>query len=281
MVLTLLYSCRKETPRSSAYVPPVIVTDYEAEALLEKHSIEVVVHRGANHLAPENTYASAAKAIELGVDYVEIDVQLSLEGEHYIIHDITLGRTTNGWGPVRLRSPEYIDKLDAGSWFDESFASEPVPRLRAYLQWIRGKSRVYLDVKTADLEVVVQMIRELDMSDQVFFWFWSDAMAQELRRLAPDMGLKVNADSPAEARKAAEQLGASIIECKVSEIDRELIDTCRELGLRIMAYADSNTREEYEAVIRSGADLVNLDRPRLYISVLDSLQKAEASGLRP
>lgn len=87
--------------------------------LLADHPIEVVVHRGANHLAPENTYAAAARAIVLGVDYIEIDVHRSWDGVRYLMHDMTLGRTTDGWGFIFLHTSAYLDGLDAGSWFKD------------------------------------------------------------------------------------------------------------------------------------------------------------------
>jgi glycerophosphoryl diester phosphodiesterase len=232
----------------------------------------VVVHRGANHLAPENTFAAAAKAIELGVDYVEIDVHRSLDGVHYIHHDLMLGRTTNGWGPIRLRSSEYIDQLDAGSWFDPVFADEPVPHLETYLRWIKGKAKVYLDIKTADLEQLVSLIYELNMEDETFYWFWSDAMLEEFRELAPELRVKINAHTPGEVREVKEKYDPYIIECNVNEITPEMVATCRALNIKIMAYADSNTSEEFRAVIQSEADLVNLDRPLLYLEQLSKIQ---------
>ncbi|MFP4094684.1 MAG: glycerophosphodiester phosphodiesterase family protein [Cyclobacteriaceae bacterium] len=267
-----IFSCTSEPSTNSRSAPDHPIQNREIATLPDNHHIEVVVHRGANHLAPENTYAAAAKAIELGVDYVEIDVHLSLDGVHYIIHDFTLGRTTDGWGPVRLRNSEYIDLLDAGSWFNEAYTGEPVPRLSEYLNWIKGKAKVYLDVKTADLEEVVDIIRELQMEEDVFFWFWNDGMAHKFRELSPDMGLKINAGSPEEARKAKAEFDATLIECHVDQLTEELKKVCRDLGMRIMVYADSNTPEEYERVISSEVDLVNLDRPELYIQVLDSIR---------
>jgi len=72
-----LSSCRNNTISEKSIIPDYPI-NHQAEAqLLADHPIEAVVHRGANHLAPENTYAAAARTIELGVDYVEIDVHRS------------------------------------------------------------------------------------------------------------------------------------------------------------------------------------------------------------
>lgn len=268
--LCILVACEPASVAYEAYVPQYEIKETAAASILASHPIEVVVHRGANHLAPENTFAAAAKAIELGVDYVEIDVQRSLDGVYYILHDFTLGRTTNGWGFIRLRTSDYIDQLDAGSWFSEAYKGEKVPRLKEYLQWIKGKAKVYLDVKAADLEEVVAMVRELGMQDDTLFWFWNPLMAQQFRKLAPDFNLKINAHTPEEAIEAKEKYEAQIIECNVKDITPELVKVCRDHHIKIMAYANSNTEEEFRAVINSEADMVNLDKPVLYIQVLQS-----------
>lgn len=266
-------SCSNENPPKKPFIPDYPITRRAEAQLLEDHPIEVVVHRGANHLAPENTYASAARAIELGVDYVEIDVHRSRDGVHYLMHDMTLGCTTNGWGLIFLRTSAYLDGLDAGSWFSEQYKGEPIPRLDTYLRWIKGKAKVYLDVKTGDLEEIVALIRDLGMEEDVFFWFWNNRKAHQLKELAPAMDLKINAATPAEAREAKAQYQATIVECEVGQVTPELLQTCQELGIRLMVYAQHNTRQEFEAIIRSSADLVNLDRPELYLKVLDSLQR--------
>lgn len=274
--LNILIACNPSAVSYEEYVPQYEVKKTEEALVLANHPIEVVVHRGANHVAPENTFAAAAKAIVLGVDYVEIDVQRSLDGVHYIMHDFTLGRTTNGWGLIRLRTSDYIDQLDAGSWFSEEYIGEKVPRLKEYLQWIKGKAKVYLDVKAADLKEVLALIEELEMQDETFFWFWNPLMVKEFRRLAPDLNLKMNAHTPEEVLEAKEKYGAQIIECNVKEITHELVKVCRDNDIKIMAYADSNTEEEFREVINSEADMVNLDKPELYIQVLQEEKQQNA-----
>ncbi len=276
-IVVCLSSCCNEALLEKLSIPDYPINRSAEAQLLADHSIEVVVHRGANHLAPENTYAAAAKAIELGVDYVEIDVHRSRNGVHYLMHDMTLGRTTDGWGFIFLRTSAYLDRLDAGSWFSEQYAREPIPRLDEYLWWIKGKAKVYLDVKTGNLEEIVALILELGMEEDVFFWFWNNRKAQQLKELAPAMGLKINTATPAEVQEAKGQYQATIIECEVGQVTPELRQTCRELGIRLMVYAQHNTQKEYEAIIRSPADLVNLDRPELYLQVLDSLNRLKVT----
>jgi len=94
----------------------------------------VIGHRGACGHAPENTLASFRKAAELGVRWVEFDAALSSDGEIVLFHDDTLKRTTGRAGRLAETTWADLQGLDAGSWFSEDFAGEPIPTLRQAFQ---------------------------------------------------------------------------------------------------------------------------------------------------
>jgi len=129
-------------------------------------SPKIIAHRGASSLAPENTLASVRKAIELGVDMVEIDVHLSKDGELMVIHDDSLDRTTDGEGYVKDYTKAVIRKLDAGNWFDAEFKGEKVPVLQEMFDLIAGKCGLLLEIKVTRhsmpgiAEKVVDAIKE-------------------------------------------------------------------------------------------------------------------------
>jgi len=74
----------------------------------------IMGHRGAAALEPENTLLAIGRAIEIGVNAVEIDVHLSKDKEIVVIHDSTVDRTTDGSGPVCSFTLDELKKLDAG-----------------------------------------------------------------------------------------------------------------------------------------------------------------------
>lgn len=96
----------------------------------------VIAHRGASAYAPENTLAAFLKAKELGIQWVEFDVMLTKEGEVVVIHDETLDRTTNCQGRVCDFSFDYISTLDAGSWFNKSFAQEKILSFKQLIDFL-------------------------------------------------------------------------------------------------------------------------------------------------
>jgi glycerophosphoryl diester phosphodiesterase len=76
--------------------------------------MKIIAYRGARAYAPENTLAAFRKALEIGVDGIELDVFVLQSGDLVVIHDIMLNRTTNGRGYVADFTLEEIKQLDAG-----------------------------------------------------------------------------------------------------------------------------------------------------------------------
>src|SRR3989344_4304266 len=97
-------------------------------------------HRGAYGYAPENTLKSFQKAIELGVDVIELDVQVCKSGELVVIHDDTVDRTTNGSGLVKKLKLTDLKKFDAGK-------GERIPILEEVLGLVNRKVRVNIELK--------------------------------------------------------------------------------------------------------------------------------------
>ena len=85
--------------------------------LLDPRARPVVGHRGNRAHAPENTLESLREAVALGVDAVEFDLRVSRDGALVVIHDETLDRTTDGSGPVALRTVTELTRVDAGAKF--------------------------------------------------------------------------------------------------------------------------------------------------------------------
>lgn len=88
--------------------------------------MQVIAHRGASGYAPENTRAAFERAIAMGSDAIETDVQLTADGHLALFHDTTLDRTSDGHGPVADCTLAELQALDLGAWFGADFAGERV-----------------------------------------------------------------------------------------------------------------------------------------------------------
>ncbi|MFD1831904.1 glycerophosphodiester phosphodiesterase [Streptomyces desertarenae] len=131
-----------------------------------------VAHRGASGYAPENTLAAVDAAHDLGVAWVENDVQRTRDGELVVVHDATLGRTTDveevfpdraPWRVADFTAAE-IARLDAGSWFGPRYAGERVPTLEQFLRHMnRTGQNLLLEIKRPELYpgIEADVLREL------------------------------------------------------------------------------------------------------------------------
>lgn len=75
----------------------------------------IIAHRGSSSAAPENTIAAFDVAVEQGADYIELDVQMTMDQHVVVIHDDTVDRTTNGNGLVKSYT---LDQLK--NWTQEA-----------------------------------------------------------------------------------------------------------------------------------------------------------------
>ncbi len=108
----------------------------------------VIAHRGVRAEAPENTLTAFRQAIAQGVRWLETDVKLTHDGMPILIHDDLLDRTTNGHGPVADMVWAEMKNLDAGSWFNPSFADARIPHLAEALRFVLdNKLRLNLELK--------------------------------------------------------------------------------------------------------------------------------------
>ncbi|MBU1163058.1 MAG: glycerophosphodiester phosphodiesterase, partial [Proteobacteria bacterium] len=127
----------------------------------------IMGHRGAAALEPENTLLSIRKAMEIGVDAVEIDVHLSKDKEIVVMHDSTLDRTTNGTGPVNNYTLSELKKYDAGK-------GETIPTLQQVMELTDKKVSLVIELKEKDTEkIVVEQIKKNKIEDNVYvisFW---------------------------------------------------------------------------------------------------------------
>jgi glycerophosphoryl diester phosphodiesterase len=117
---------------------------------IPRTDIQVIAHRGASAAAPENTLAAFQRAIDLGAHWFELDCGLTADGEVVAIHDDTVDRTTSGSGHVDTMGLAELKELDAGSWFDPSYAAESVPTLGEALDCASGRIGVYIEIKNSD-----------------------------------------------------------------------------------------------------------------------------------
>ncbi len=180
-----------------------------------------------------------------------------------------MNRTTNGSGLVSETESSVIDTLDAGSWFGHEFKGQRVPRLCDYLKWIKGKAKIYFDMKTFRLEEFIPLVYETGMEKDCFFWFSSWEQAKEFRKLYPELALKVSASNVDALDSLKRIYNPQIIECSVDDLSDEFIRSCRKRDIKVMPNVlGPLDLEAYRMAIDKKVDMINLDCPDIFSNML-------------
>jgi glycerophosphoryl diester phosphodiesterase len=113
----------------------------------KEHVVEIIAHRGASWLAPENTLASVRLGYELGAEAVEVDVWQTRGGRIVAIHDRDTSRVSGKHLEVGESSFAELRALEVGAWKHERFKGERIPSLEEVLALIPDGRRLFIEVK--------------------------------------------------------------------------------------------------------------------------------------
>ncbi len=156
--------------------------------------MKVYGHRGYSGKYPENTMLSFKKAVESGCDGIELDVQLTKDGEVVIIHDERVDRTTDATGFVRDYELGKLREFDAGRVCGGKYGFEPIPTFEEYCVWAKGLDLVTnVEIKSSvyyyeDLEEkTLSLVRRYGLEEKVIFSSFNHQSVALLRRLAPEI----------------------------------------------------------------------------------------------
>ncbi len=228
-------------------------------------------HRGAPYLAPENTLPSFLKAIEIGVDYIELDVRLTKDGIPVVIHDPTVNRTTNGTGYVSLFTYENLKKLDAGSWFSKEYKGLRIPSLREALEFIDGRVITIIELKEDGIEgKVIEILEELGLKYKAIIASFDLKRIKEVRILAPSIPTTaITVDFNDSFLQSALSALANRIAINISSLNPKIVRQIHLHGLTVDTWV-INDITTARKVIDMGIDVITSDRPELIRQILNS-----------
>lgn len=158
--------------------------------------MKVFAHRGSSGTRPENTLPAFAEAVRIGVDGIELDVQLTKDQQVIVMHDEEVDRTTDGKGTILSKTLAEIKTLNAGSWFDERYASTRVPTLKEVVDLLiarnyRGVLDIELKTDKEDYPGIEEKVSQLMTSQQWSFTYRYSSFNMEslarIHRLEPEI----------------------------------------------------------------------------------------------
>ena len=231
--------------------------------------MKVIGHRGAAGLAPENTFAGFDLALALGVDGIETDVQKTKDGKLVLFHDNLLDKTTNGTGALQETAWQALQQLDAGSWFDSTYAGERIPLLIEALKRYSTRTYFDLEIKQAGIEYeVLNMVERLELLDRVTFTSQDFATVRNIKKKNPLARVGyLTADFSEEVLKRVVAANMQDFCPRAEKITKQLVNHWRSSGLFIRACGVKNA-EIMKNAISAGVDGMTSDFPDLLLKEL-------------
>ena len=213
-------------------------------------------HRGAAAYAPENTLVSVRRAIEIGVDFVEIDVQSTSDGVVVLMHDKRIDRTTNGTGYVKELSWREL------SAFRDAKSGQPIPRLEDVLEEARDRTQLMIELIDPSIaSPVMDLVRKASSIDRVMIASFHHRAVLNARKLAANLRtLALMEAVPVSSTAFARDAGCTHVGLSVDSITAEFVGDLHGEGLQVFAYT-ANDERDIRWLGRIGVDGIVSDRP--------------------
>ena len=241
------------------------------------HETKVMAHRGASTETPENTMAAFQKAIDDMADYIELDVQLTSDGEVIVMHDSNAYRTTGVDENIVNMTYKEVRRLDAGSWYSDEYKGEKVPGLREVLELAQGKIKLNIELKPADngeelARKTVALIEKYNMeNDCVITSFSSSALSAAK---SCDENIRVGYILSAAYGDYYDMKNIDFFSVNAAFLSKRTIDAIHNSGKQVYAWTVNN-KDSIKNLTNKGVDGVITDNPVLARETIYSRDTSE------
>jgi glycerophosphoryl diester phosphodiesterase len=211
-------------------------------------------HRGARAYEPENTIRSFKKALEIGVDAVELDVRKTKDNQLVVIHDADVKRTTDGKGLVsELTLPE-IKELSTEK-------DEKIPTLEEVLDFLDMKVKILIELKEAGVEKqVLTAANERGLQKNVIIVSFIEEALQKVRELDNEVETGLIYARHKNPLRTALELKANYLLPLYRFTHSNNVQKAHENGLKVIVWT-INKPEEVAEYAKKGVDGITSDKP--------------------
>lgn len=268
----------------------------QENSLLSPDNFLNIAHRGASGHAPEHTLESYETGQKMTGNYIEIDLQMTKDGELIAMHDDDVSRTTNGKGKVKDFTLDEVKALDAGSWFNEEnpdmaqpvFSNAQVPTLDEIIDRFGADANYYIETKTPD--EYPGMVKELKSvldkhgligpnvsTGTVIIQSFSKKSLKEVHNIdasIPLIQLITYKDTAEISNKEIKDIKAYAVGIGVSfrTLTKEYVNNVRDAGLLLHSYT-VNKKADMERLISWGVTGIFTNYPDRLNDVLDEMDR--------
>lgn len=227
---------------------------------------QITAHRGYSAVAPENTIYAFEEAVGIGADYIELDVQLTADGQLVVFHDNTIDRTTDGKGELSKYTYEELQEFSAGSWFskDGMFDDAKIVLFSDVLECVGNDILLNIEIKNhGDIvrtaEKTVEVIEEYGIERSCYVTSFSYKALKTVKKLNPKIktGLIANI---ATSTSFSQLKYIDAVSLNYIFINQSVVNMAHQNGKRVFVWTVDN-RSDIQHMIAMGVDNIITNRP--------------------
>ncbi len=251
------------------------------------NGVNVISHRGANQVAPQNTIAAFEKSIEIGCDGFETDVHLTKDGVPVICHNFTIDETSTGTGAIKNMTLEELRQYDFGKYKGAEFEGEKIPTMDEFLEvskkmWdkmnvlnIELKSEKFGEAGTAIVEKTIDAVKNHGLFDKLLISSFDPAILVVCKKVDPKCrtGILYSPDNLVSLKIAprpvsfCKEIGADALHPFFMYVTRLYVERAHRAGIQVNPWT-VNKESTARHLIKLGVDGLITDNPGLMNQIL-------------
>lgn len=260
-----------------------------------RHNVDVIAHRGGDGEWPGETLFAFARAKELGVDALEMDIRVTRDEQLVMMHNPTVRATTKGWLPVRCYTLAEIQTFNAGyDWREEGTgvlkyrdSQDPDLRVPSFEQVLERFSGMRMNVEIkgwhplSDEKIArefCRLVEKYDMTSRLLVASFHEPVLRVIRRQLPRVAISASIGKVARF-VASSRWGSgnyrpnvAVIQTCSRSINSKVVQTARKHRLKLHGFTVDDPKE-MDRLIDLGVDgiITNfpsrlLKRPGLHVT---------------
>ena len=223
--------------------------------------------------------AAFQNAINVGADYVEIDLRTSKDSQLVIMHDGTVNRMTNGIGKVSDLTWAELKQLKVIEKNHPEWPEQSIPLFSEVLKLCKGKINIYLDFKNADVNASYQALKKAGMQHSVIVYINAAHQLAEWKKIAPQIPLMVSlpdsVQSAAQLNSFLDQYKIHLLDGSYKEYTVEIVNAAKAKNIPVWPDIQSATEgpEQWEKAINLGFTGLQTDHPEAMVNYLKNKKR--------
>lgn len=247
----------------------------------------VISHRGANQVTPQNTIEAFKKAIFFKADGFETDVHLTSDGVPVICHNYTIDKTSNGKGEIASNTLEYLKRFDFGSYFHHSYKGTEIPTLEEFLTLSEKANLKVLNIeikspKSKDYVIadrIIEAVKAHGLFDKLLISSFDPDLLVYIKDYDENCktGFLYSPDKPITYKRVlknpvgfAKSIDADALHPHQIFVSQELVDEAHENGIMVNPWT-VNKEKDIIKLVKMGVDGVITDVPNIAKRLIESL----------